>query len=114
MLFNEKYGISHINFNAGWIIIDSSYDMYEDEENAAFHGLVRGFSKLIDDEIESLGMMQYKIRNAPFDFIFQFDNTHGIVIVAENMKHIDKLVNYIKNSLYDINYNMLYEKTEFF
>lgn len=110
MLFNENFGIAHINFNTGRVIIDYSHDEFTDPQDNAFDGLLRGFSKLIGGRIESLGMMQYKIQNCPYDFIIQWDNLDGIVISVENMNKIDDTVKYIRKSLYDINYNMLYEK----
>lgn len=109
MLFNEKYGISHINFSTGWISIDSADDEYSYSETDSFDGLIRGFSRLIGGERESLGMMQYKITNSPYDFVFQWDKTQGIVIVVENIAKMDTTVKYIKESLSEINYNMLYE-----
>ena len=110
MLFNEKYAVSHISYNTGRIIVDYSSDLeYAQDDEAVFHGLIRGFSKLIGGERESMGMMQYRITNAPHDFVIQWDNMYGIVIVVENMRNIDEIVKYIKNSIYDINYNMLYE-----
>lgn len=111
MLFNEKYAVSHVSYNTGRIIVDYSNDSeYGEDEEAALYGLIRGFSKLIGGERESLGMMQYKITNAPHEFVIQWENMYGIVIVVENMKQIDEIVKYIKNSIYDINYNMLYEE----
>lgn len=112
MLFNEKYGISHVNFSTGWILIDVNDDELSSYEKESFDGLLRGFSKLIGGEIESLGMGQYKTENSPYDFIFQWDSNFGIVIVAENINRIDETVKYIKNSLEEINCNMLYEYRE--
>lgn len=109
MLFNEKYGISHIDFNSGRITIDFNNEGISPNNTDGFDGLLRGFSKLIGGEIESLGMMQYKAANSPYDFIFQRDNQYGSVIVVENMRQIDETVKYIKNSLAEINLNMLYE-----
>ena len=103
MLLYEKYSISHINYNTGIITIEHSGDIEED-----FEGLIRGFAKLTEGRKESLGMMQYRVTNAPFDFIFQIDFIEGIVIVAEDMRKIDKIVGYIKESIADINYNLLY------
>lgn len=110
MLFNEKYGISHINFSTGWISIDAADDEFSYSETDSFEGLIRGFSRLIGGERESLGMMQYRITNSPYDFVFQWDNAQGIIIVAEDIGKIDSIVKYIKNSLSEINYNMLYEE----
>ena len=109
MLFNEKYGIAHINFSTGRIIIE--HDNVEIEEN--FEGLIRGFAKLTGGQRESLGMMQYSVTKLPYEFIFQIDSLDGIIITIENMRKIDEIVQYIKNSLADINYNMLYENTDF-
>lgn len=106
MLFNEKYAISYINFNTGFIAIDCSGECGEDPMD----GLIRGFSRLVGEESESLGMMQYKIRNSPHEFIIQWDSTYGVVIVAEDIRKMDETVAYVKNSLYEINYNMLYEE----
>ncbi len=108
MLFNERYAISHINFNTGFIAIDHSDDEYMTDDPIT--GLVRGFSRLIGQEYESLGLMQYKIRNSPFEFVIQWDREYGVVIVAENIRKMDEIVKYVKNSLYEINYNMLYEE----
>ena len=110
MLFNEKYAISHVSYSTGRIIIDYSIDSeYNECEEEVLQGLIRGFSKLIGGERESLGMMQYKIADAPHDFIIQWENLNGIVIVVENMRKIDETVKYLKNSIQEINYNMLYE-----
>ena len=109
MLFNEKYGISHISYNTGRIIVDFEDDEYSENETDNLQGLIRGFSRLIGGERESLGMMQYKITNSPYDFIIQWDTMYGIVITVEDMRKIDEIVGYIKNSIHEINYNMLYE-----
>ena len=108
MLFNEKYAISHINFNTGFIAIDYSDSGLIDEEPIV--GLVRGFSRLIGEESESLGLMQYKIKNSPHEFIIQWDSSYGVIIVAEDIRKMDEIVKYVRNSLYEINYNMLYEQ----
>ena len=108
MLFNEKYAISHINFSTGFIAIEHDIDDITDEEPLS--GLVRGFSRLIGEEIESIGLMQYKIRNSPHDFVIQWDSDYGVVIVAEDIRRIDEIAKYVKNSLYEINYNLLYEE----
>ena len=119
MLFNEKYGISHISYNTGRILIDFSEDEFFVTEDDFFYfnehleGLIRGFSRLIGGERESLGMMQYKISNSPYEFVLQWDTQHGIVIIVEDMRKIDEIVKYIKNSIYEINYNMLYQKKEY-
>lgn len=107
MLFNEKYAISHINFSTGFIAIEHSGDDMSEEP---LTGLVRGFSRLIGDEGESLGLMQYKIRNSPHEFVIQWDSEYGVVVVAEDIRKMDEIVKYIKNSLYEINYNMLYNE----
>ncbi len=107
MLFNEKYAISHINFSTGFIAIEHSGEYTEEEP---ITGLVRGFSRLIGQDSESMGLMQYKIRNAPHDFVIQWDSEYGVVIVAEDIRQMDKIVKYVKNSLYEINYNLLYEE----
>ncbi|MDE7390284.1 MAG: hypothetical protein K2M82_05015 [Lachnospiraceae bacterium] len=114
MLFNEKYAISHVNFNTGWIVID--YDGYippewEEDEYYGLNALIRSFAKFMDGEIISLGMMQYKIDNSPFDFVFQWDNEVGIVIVVEDLNKIGQMFNYIKETLAEINVNfgVLYE-----
>lgn len=111
MLFNEKYGISHINYNTGRILIDYANDgsEYYENETDNLQGLLRGFSRLIGGERESLGLMQYKITNSPYEFIIQWDTLYGIVITIENMRKIDEIVKYVKNSIQEINYNMLYE-----
>ena len=54
--------------------------------------------------------MQYKIRNSPHDFVIQWDSDYGVVIVAEDIRRIDEIAKYVKNSLYEINYNLLYEE----
>ncbi len=108
MLFNEKYAISHINFSTGFIAIEHNGSEYSYDEPLT--GLVRGFSRLIGQESESLGTLQYKIRNSPHDFIIQWDGTYGVMIVAEDIRKMDEIVKYIKNSLYEINYNSLYEE----
>ncbi len=108
MLFNERYAISYINFNTGFIAIDHNEEEYIEEEPIT--GLVRGFSRLIGEESESLGLMQYKIRNSPHEFVIQWDSSYGVVIVAEDIRRMDEIVKYVKNSLYEINYNMLYEE----
>ena len=115
MLFNEKYGISHISYNTGRIIIDYSNDDdgYYEEEIDHMLALVKGFSKLLGDEHESMGMMQYRIRNSPYEFVIQWDNLCGIVITVENMRKLDEIVRFIKNSIYEINYNMLYLDREY-
>lgn len=110
MLFNEKYAISHIDFNTGRIIVDASDDEFSSSPEDNFNGLIRGFARLVEGERESLGMMQYRVTNSPFDFIFQFDTVYGIVIESEDLRSMDKMVKYIKDSLSDINYNMLYEE----
>lgn len=108
MLFNEKYAISHINYNTGRIIIEcADNDEYCENETDNLQGLIRGFSRLIGGERESLGMMQYKIKNSPYDFIIQWDTMYGIVITVEDMRKIDEIVGYVKNSIQEINYNML-------
>lgn len=114
MLFNEKYAISHISYNTGRIIIEYQIDeeLKEPEEN--FEGLIRAFSRLTGRERESLGMMQYRVGNLPFEFIFQLEIHDGIVIVIEDMRIIDDAIKYIKNSLYDINYNMLYQNRDIY
>lgn len=111
MLFNEKYGISHISYNTGRIIIDYADDGSETDN---LQGLIRGFSRLIGGERESLGMMQYKITNSPYEFIIQWDTMNGIVITVENMRKLDEIVKYVKNSIQEINYNMLYEERDFY
>ena len=112
MLFNEKYGISHISYNTGRILIDfrADEDLCEIEEN--FEGLIHAFSKLTGGERESLGMSQYRVGKSPFEFIFQLEGRDGIVLVVEDMRKIDETIKYIKNSLYDINYNMLYQRND--
>lgn len=111
MVFYEKYAISHVNFSTGWITIDVAYDEYSSGEDDCMSGLLRGFSKIIGGEIESLGMMQYRISKSPYDFIFQWDLERGIVIVVEDMRKITEIFRYIKTSLDDINMNLLYEQT---
>ena len=113
MLFNEKYGISHISYNTGRIVIDFSESEYAEDETDNLQGLIRGFSRLTGGERESLGMMQYKITNAPYDFIIQWDTMYGIVITVEDMRKIDETVGYVKNSIQEINYNMLYEERDY-
>ena len=108
MLFNEKYGIAHVSYNTGRILIEHRSDEYLNGTEDNFHGLIRGFSRLIGSEREGLGMMQYRIANAPYEFIFQLDSLDGIVITVEDMRKIDTIIRYIKDSLADINYNMLY------
>lgn len=110
MLFNEKYAIAYINFSTGRIIVDSADDEFSYSLEDNFNGIIRGFAKLVGGERESLGMMQYRVTNLPFDFIFQCDPNLGIIIESENIRNIDKMVRYIKDSLQDINYNMLYEE----
>ena len=114
MLFNEKYGISHISYNTGRIIIDYVDEDNEDYlcEDAGLEGLIRGFARLIGGIRESLGMMQYRITNSPYEFVIQWDTMYGIVITVENMRKLDEIVNYVKNSIQEINYNMLYEQRE--
>lgn len=114
MLFNEKYGIAHISYSTGRILIEHSPDEELPGAEENFDGLLRGFSKLIGGERESLGMSQYRIAGAPFEFIFQLDSLDGIVISVENMRRIDEIVDYVKNSLANINYNMLYQQTDFY
>ncbi len=114
MLFNEKYGISHISYNSGRILIDCSESEFSCDDNDGFEGLIRGFSRLIGEDHESLGMMQYKIKNSPYEFVIQWDTMYGIVIIVEDMRKIDEIVKFVKNSIYEINYNMLYEKKELF
>ncbi len=114
MLFNEKYGIAHINYNTGRIIIEHSADEELSGLEDNFEGLIRGFAKLCGGERESLGMEQYRVTTSPHEFIFQLDGIDGIVITVENMRKIDEIVRYIKDSLADINYNMLYQSTEYY
>ncbi len=108
MLFNEKYGISHISYSTGRIIIEYADNEYSEDETDSLQGLIRGFSRLIGGERESLGMLQYKITNSPYEFVIQWDSMYGIVIVVEDMRRVDEIVGYVKNAIYDINYNLLY------
>lgn len=109
MLFNEKYAIGHINFNTGWITLDINTDEFSNPEEDNFSQLLNAFSRLIGGEIESLGMMQYKIRKSPYDFVIQYSGDYEIVIAAENLNQMDAIVKYIKEALADINVNMLWE-----
>ena len=56
MLFNERYAISYINFNTGFIAIDHNEEEYIEEEPIT--GLVRGFSRLIGEESESFELVE--------------------------------------------------------
>ena len=112
--FNEKYGIIHVNYSTGRIIIEHTDDEELSGIDENFEGLIRGFSKLIGGERESLGMLQYCVAKSPYDFIFQIDGRDGIVITVENMRKIDETVRYIKNALADINYNMLYIADQYY
>ncbi len=114
MLFNEKYGITHINYNTGWILVECDEDGFDDSENNGLDGIIRGFSRLIGGRSESLGMMQYRIDKSPYDFVIHHDTTQGIVIIVEDMRKLDEIVKYVKNSIYEINYNMLYEEKDMF
>ncbi len=114
MLFNEKYGITHINYNTGWILVDCADDEYSEDETFGLDGIIRGFSRLIGGERESLGMMQYRIDKSPYEFVLHYDTTHGIVIIVEDMRRLDETVKYIKNSIQEINYNMLYEEKDYY
>ena len=108
MLFNEKYGISHISYTTGRILIEHKPDEELETIEENFEGLIRGFARLAESERESLGMMQYKVSGSPYDFVFQLENSDGIVMIVEDMRRIDETVRYIKDSLADINHNMLY------
>lgn len=114
MLFNEKYGISHIDYNTGRILVDCADEEYSVYETGGLDGIIRGFSRLIGGERESIGMMQYKIAKSPYDFVFHFDTAYGIVITVEDMRKLDETVRYIKNSIHEINYNLLYEEIEYY
>ena len=112
-ILNEKYAVSHISYSTGRICIDHT----PDEELASlednFEGLIYAFSRLIGGRRESLGIQQYAVNSSPYDFVFQLEERSGIVIVIEDMRKIDEAVRYIRDSLYDINYNMLYLQREY-
>ncbi len=108
MLFNEKYGIAHVSYNTGRVMIDHTADDEISSADDCFDALIYGFSRLIGGRRESLGMMQYRIDGSPYDFIFQLDSRDGIVITIEDMRRIDEIIAYIKASLADINRNSLY------
>ena len=114
MLFNEKYAISHVNFNTGRILIDHSTDEELTNIDENFDGLIRGFCRLTGGCREGIGMNRYIVRRAPCEFAFQIDLLDGIVITVENMRKIDETVIYIKTALADINKNMLYQNNEYF
>lgn len=111
MLFNEKFAIGHINFNNGWITVDVNSDEYSDTENDCLSQLVRSYSRLLNSHEESIGMMQYKINGSPYDFVIQYGGLSELVIVVENMNQLDDTVKYIRQSLAEINQNMLWEET---
>lgn len=113
MLFNEKYAVSHINYSTGRVCIEHSSDgeLSTPEEN--FEGLIYAFTRLTGGRRESLGMQQYGVSSSPYEFVFQLEAHDGIVIVVENMRKIDETVRYIRDSLADINYNMLYLQREY-
>ncbi len=113
LLFNEKYGIAHVSYNSGRVLIEHTCDEELPTTEDNFNALIHGFSRLTGGRRESLGMMQYRVESAPFDFIFQLDNLDGIVISVEDMRRVDETVRYIKESLSDINYNMLYQNAEY-
>lgn len=107
MLFNEKFAIGHINFSTGWITVDTSADQFTDPEDDCFSQFIYSFSRLIGGEVESLGMMQYKISGSPYDFVIQSGSGSEIIIVAEDVNKMDSTVKYIREALAEINLNML-------
>lgn len=109
MLFNEKFAIVHINFSTGWITIDAAEDRFTNPDTDSFSQLIYAFSRLTGGEVESLGMMQYRISKAPHDFVFQCGSGSEVAIVVENINKIDAAVKYIREALAEINANMLWE-----
>ena len=112
MILNEKYGISYINYNTGIIYIEYTCDEYLNSIDENFQGLIQGFSKLCNGHRESLEYYSYTISNLPYDISFTMTNSGQILMFIENMRKIDEAVKYIKNSLIEINYNMLYLSEE--
>ncbi len=108
MLFNEKFGISHINYNSGRICIDYSADEQLSSPEDNLWGLIEGFSRLCGGIRESTGYASYSVSNSPYEILFSLTNNEGIVITVEDMRKIDDIVKYVKDSIADINYNMLY------
>ncbi len=107
MILNEKYGISHISFSTGRISVEC--DEAGETIDECFNGLLSGFSRLTGGNTADVGMGQYTVEKLPYDIVFQLDGADSIVIVAEDMRHIDEIVRYVRESLCEINANMLYE-----
>ncbi len=107
MILNEKYAVSHINYSTGRICVES--DGEDDSMEDSLFALLRGFARLVGGEVVDMGMRQYAVEKSPYDFVFQIDSMDGIVITVEDMTHIDEIVRYVRESLCEINVNMLYE-----
>ncbi len=107
MILNEKYGISHISFSTGRISVEC--DEAGETIDECFKGLLSGISRITVRNTADESMRQNTEQMLPYDIVFQLDGADSIVIVAEDMRHIDEIVRYVRESLCEINANMLYE-----
>ncbi len=86
-----RYKISHINSKERWIFIKSSdeYDLYDPD---AFVNFVKIIQNDTGGTIENVGDVQYILKNNGPQFVYQWDDLFGIVVIyPENMTEDEAL-----------------------
>lgn len=97
-----KYKIWSISEEDRWIFIqsDDKYKM-DLEEPDAFIYLVKTICSHLNGKIVSLGMTQYSIDNDQCQFIYQWDDLFGIVVIYPDSMQVNKAKEILRDYLTD-------------
>ena len=89
-----KYRITHIDDSNGWIFISAENSFVE---STLFVELLESIATCVGGKIFSVGEIQYKISNMPYDLTFQWDDLFGIVVLNENKEATTDILNFFKD-----------------
>ena len=88
------FQINMVTEEDGWIVIDTDRPGSEP---------VRALAKSIAEEMESEmyqlyeGDAQFMIKNDPYKLLFQYDDIFGTVVVLDDIKDKDKVIELLNN-----------------
>lgn len=87
-----KYRIWRTDDSTGWIYISADGSFQEPD---AFVALVKAIASSVEGEISSVGDLQYRIQNLPFDLVFQWDDLFGMVVINGDITQKNEVLRFL-------------------